>query len=160
MALRQQASQCLAWVLLNDGQAHVTKALARWPSTPQGQPPDPSVQVAYQVLWHFAADLEANHPDSPHRQEPFYADVQWELLKTLQALLTQGLPAPQDLLACYRLHEWPQQGKAPQLYSQPTYRLPVGWPLPLARPRVAWAWWWQTLKGWVRVAARWLWHRL
>ena len=80
------------------------EALTYWPTLKKGLLADESLQVAYQLVWHFDCDEGMNN-DGIRHTEPFYADVQLELLKQCAAYLQQGLPLPQDLITCYTYYE-------------------------------------------------------
>ncbi|MGE0201842.1 MAG: hypothetical protein AB7P76_12870 [Candidatus Melainabacteria bacterium] len=90
-AIRCQVGSLLMAVL--DEETTALSALTHWPGI---QTEDPSVQVAYQMLWHFEADEEEQ------QQQEFYMDAQWELLFQTARYLLQGDALPGHLLAAYR----------------------------------------------------------
>lgn len=56
---------------------------------------DPSLQAAYQILWHFEAD------EAQQRQEVFYLDTQLALLGQVSELLAKGEELPLYMLELY-----------------------------------------------------------
>jgi hypothetical protein len=117
MERRHRAAELITLVLEEAVTANY--ALAQWPAPTQtGKPgedsgPDESLDVAYQALWHFASDDPAQYPN-----EPFYLDVQIEVLRTIAAFLFKGQALPNDLLAAYRGQALKQGGgSAPRFYE-------------------------------------------
>ena len=88
---RQQAAQLLDLVL--DEQLEPRRAINRWPE--MGAAFDPSLEAAYQALWHFEAD------EDRHKQEVFYLDAQLELLKQMAGTLRQGHALPKYMTQAY-----------------------------------------------------------
>jgi hypothetical protein len=99
---RQYASQLLQAVLHDETKAN--EALTYWPLLVDGSKKplptqDPSLQVAYHLLWHFECDQGMSH-NGYQQTELFYMDVQFELLKQVAKALQDGHPLSQDILAC------------------------------------------------------------
>lgn len=93
-------------------------ALHQWPAeTRAGLAEDPSMQAAYQALWHFASD------GGLREEEPYYLDVQLDVLRTVAWFLGQGQSLPADMLAAYRLHA---TQTAPPRYHQ-HHKAPSDW---------------------------------
>ncbi len=115
------------------------EALTYWPTLKKGVLPDTSLQVAYQLVWHFDCD-EGMANDGLRYTEPFYADIQLELLKQCTSYLQQGLPLPQDLITCYTYYEPPKQWQPLYFKTKPLATLKV---LEIAK------WLQSTVVGWV-----------
>lgn len=107
MDRRRRGAELLSLVLEEAITANY--ALAQWPTLPAGELPDESLDVAYQALWHFATG-----DPSQYEFDPFYLDVQIEVLRTVAALLYRGQPLPQDMLAAYR----GKSTSTPRFYQQ------------------------------------------
>jgi hypothetical protein len=88
---RQLAAQLLAAV--TDERLSPQLAINRWPES--GHYTDPSLEVAYQALWHFEADEEKQ------QTELFYLDAQLELLRQMSAFLQEGRDLPAYFLKGY-----------------------------------------------------------
>lgn len=97
MARRRQAAWLLEAVLEERMEARL--AINRWPEPLSDRSPeeqaDPSIDVAYQALWHFEADEER------HRTELFYLDAQLELLRQMAAFLKEGRDLPPYIRQAY-----------------------------------------------------------
>lgn len=89
--LRQQAAQLIEAVL--DERMEARLAILRWPE--QGLLPDPSLEIAYQALWHFEAD------ETQQQSELFYLDAQLELLRQIAWFLKDGRDLPAHFLQGY-----------------------------------------------------------
>lgn len=89
---RQTAAALLEQVL--DEAISPLQALVRWPIESEEES-DPSLQAAYQILWHFESD------ETSQQQEPFYLDTQLALLSQVSALLAKGQPLPGYMLGAY-----------------------------------------------------------
>lgn len=98
---RQLASILIQQVL--DEQTSASYALTRWPEHAE----DPSLDSAYQALWHFEAD------EDRHQEELFYLDAQLQLLQQISNFLKQGHPLPK-----YLLQQYPPEFRV--RYYQPT----------------------------------------
>jgi len=73
-------------------------ALNRWPyQNPEAliDENDPSLDIAYQALWHFEAD------ETQQKTEIFYLDAQLTLLQQMANTLALGQPLPEHLLEAY-----------------------------------------------------------
>jgi hypothetical protein len=92
LARRQRAAQLLEAVI--DEQIEPRIAINRWPEP--ATEPDPSMDCAYQALWHFEAD------EDKQKSELFYLDAQLELLRQMSLALKQGADVPGHILALYR----------------------------------------------------------
>ncbi|MDX2085576.1 MAG: hypothetical protein SFZ03_09325 [Candidatus Melainabacteria bacterium] len=71
------------------------QALNRWPMGPETSVADPSLDAAYQLLWHLEAD------ETNQQQDAFYLDAQLTLLKQVADCLMQGQALPKHILALY-----------------------------------------------------------
>ncbi|WP_373532582.1 hypothetical protein [Vampirovibrio sp.] len=91
LSRRQRAAQLLEAVI--EEQVEPRIAINRWPE-PITEP-DPSVDCAYQALWHFEAD------ENQQKTELFYMDAQLELLRQMSRCLQQGEALPPYILALY-----------------------------------------------------------
>ncbi len=92
LARRQRAAQLLEAVI--DERIEPRMAINRWPEP--ATEPDPSMDCAYQALWHFEAD------EDKQKSELFYMDAQLELLRQMSLALQQGHDLPGHILALYR----------------------------------------------------------
>jgi hypothetical protein len=92
-ACRQQAALLLEQV--TDEQISPRIALNNWPFHPKWQ--DPTLEIAYQALWHFEADEEKQ------KTELFYMDMQLELLRQMGRILAKGQALPDHLVRYYSL---------------------------------------------------------
>lgn len=91
IALRQRAAKLLEDVL--DERISPQLAINRWPEA--GELPDPSLEIAYQALWHFEAD------EDKQQSEVFYLDAQIELLRQMAVFLKDGRELPAYFLKGY-----------------------------------------------------------
>jgi hypothetical protein len=88
-----------------DDERLINFSLSYWPEVNQKQsPPDASLNVAYQMLWHFECDMGLNN-DGLSKTEAFYTDLQFEMLKQVAYYLSQGRELPPDLLMMYKIEE-------------------------------------------------------
>ena len=104
---RVRAGRLLDWVL--DEAIAAPHALAQWPVpvTPPGEVPgDPSLEAAYQALWHFHSD------EGARLASPYYLDAQLRLLRTMADTLSRAEPLSADILGAYRYAT-----AAPRFYS-------------------------------------------
>jgi hypothetical protein len=99
---RKRAGQLMNRLFWDETAAN--EALTYWPTLKKGVLADESLQVAYQLVWHFDCD-DGLEGTGIRQKEPFYADIQLELLKQCAGYLQQGLPLPQDLITCYTYYE-------------------------------------------------------
>lgn len=90
-AKRQRAAQLLEAVL--DERIEPRIAINRWPENIEQ--PDPSLNCAYQALWHFEADEEKQ------QTELFYMDAQLELLRQIANFLKSGQDIPLYIIRMY-----------------------------------------------------------
>ncbi len=107
---RRQQAGCLLNDVLEERLA-AQLAITRWPESGAQDLPDPSLDTAWQALWHFEAD--------EHRQktELFYLDAQLELLRQMAGFLSQG----QDLPA-YFLHRYSKEHRIRFFYNLPVWQ--------------------------------------
>lgn len=130
---RQRAALLLRHVLDTPEEANV--ALTYWPQLLPHLGQDASLDVAYQMLWHFECDT-GNNREGLRYSEPFYVDMQLELLKQASTYLARGEALPYDILSNYQLDKshpsqppryWQgyQGGAGYQRYIQPW--LDRGW---------------------------------
>lgn len=91
-ARRQRVAQLLEAIL--DERIEPRIAINRWPEPTKEI--DPSVDCAYQALWHFEAD------EDKQKSELFYMDAQLELLRQIARHLQGGQDLPPHILALYR----------------------------------------------------------
>jgi hypothetical protein len=91
LARRQRAAQLLEAVIEERVEPRI--AINRWPEPVIES--DPSINCAYQALWHFEADEEKQ------KRELFYMDAQWELLRQMSRCLKNGEDIPTHILALY-----------------------------------------------------------
>ncbi len=89
--LRKQAAQLLEAVI--DERVSPQFAINRWPETVEC--PDPSLESAFQALWHFEAD------EDKQKHELFYLDAQLELLRQMAGFLKHGHALPGYFLRSY-----------------------------------------------------------
>ncbi len=92
---RQRAAQLLEAVL--DERIEPRIAINRWPESIE--PPDPSLNCAYQALWHFEAD------EDKQQSEVFYMDAQLELLRQITGFLKKGQDLPAYMLQMYAVQQ-------------------------------------------------------
>lgn len=90
-ARRLRAAQLIEAVL--DEQVEPRLAINRWPENDDS--PDPSLDCAYQALWHFEAD------EDKQQSELFYMDAQLELLRQIANTLAKGQDLPPHILRMY-----------------------------------------------------------
>jgi hypothetical protein len=90
-AKRQRAAQLLEAVL--DERIEPRIAINRWPESVEQ--PDPSLNCAYQALWHFEAD------EDKQQSELFYMDAQLELLRQITNFLKSGQDIPLYIIRMY-----------------------------------------------------------
>lgn len=90
-ARRLRAAQLIEAVL--DEQIEPRIAINRWPESDELA--DPSLDCAYQALWHFEADGDKQ------QSELFYMDAQLELLRQIATSLAQGQDLPPYILRMY-----------------------------------------------------------
>lgn len=91
-ARRQRAAQLIEAVL--DERIEPRIAINRWPEP--NRELDPSMDCAYQALWHFEAD------EDKQKSELFYMDAQLELLRQMARHLKTGQDLPPHILTLYR----------------------------------------------------------
>lgn len=87
---RHQAGLLISQVLAEEITSRY--ALNHWP---QATLWDPTLQAAYQALWHFEAD------ESAQQQEMYYMDAQLALLKNMASYLEQGISFPDYIHRAY-----------------------------------------------------------
>lgn len=93
---RKLAARLLEAVIDEEMTAQV--ALNRWPyQNPEDliDESDPSLDIAYQALWHFEAD------ETQQQTEMFYLDAQLTLLQQIADTLALGEALPEHLLEVY-----------------------------------------------------------
>jgi hypothetical protein len=90
-AKRQRAAQLLKAVL--DERIEPRIAINRWPES--NERPDPSLNCAYQALWHFESD------EDKQKNELFYMDAQLELLRQMVGFLKEGKDLPLYIIRMY-----------------------------------------------------------
>jgi hypothetical protein len=109
-----------------------SQAILQWPNHVPGQvaSADPSLEAAYQALWHFECD------DTWQQSDVFYLDAQLMLLKTMATQLAANQDFPKHLC-----DQYPRSG---QVKRQSEWQFWLGvilWPVAqVARL-------WQTLKA-------------
>lgn len=91
-AKRQRAAQLLEAVIQEEVEPRL--AINRWPET-LDEPVDPSLECAFQALWHFEAD------EDKQQSEIFYMDAQLELLRQMAQFLKEGKDLPAYMLRMY-----------------------------------------------------------
>lgn len=91
LARRQYAAQLLEAVI--DERMEPRLAINRWPEPVEL--PDPSLDAAWQALWHFEAD------EDKQQTEMFYLDAQLELLRQMALHLKAGRDLPAYFLRTY-----------------------------------------------------------
>ncbi len=112
---RKRASDLLYACL--DDERMINFSLSYWPAVHQKHTTtDASLNVAYQMLWHFECDMGLQN-DGLHKTEAFYTDLQFEMLKQVAYYLGQGQELPPDLLMMYKVEE-------PTSQFKPVYYLP------------------------------------
>ncbi len=104
VAARKRAGALMHQLLWDETTAN--EALTYWPTLQKGLLPDDSLQVAYQLVWHFECD-EGMAKQGLRYTELFYMDIQLELLKQCAGYLLMGHPLPQDIITCYTYYEPP-----------------------------------------------------
>lgn len=107
---RREAARLLEAVL--DERLSGAMALVHWPADPQAQT-DPSLQSAYQALWHFEAD------EAQQKTEAFYLDAQLELLKQMGRYLVRGEALPPYLCGSYPQQHSVRFYDEARLWSEP-----------------------------------------
>lgn len=90
-ARRKRAAALLEAVL--DEKIEPCIAINRWPQSDSSF--DPSLDCAFQALWHFESDTEKQ------ATEIFYLDAQLELLRQMAHTLQQGESLPAYILQLY-----------------------------------------------------------
>jgi hypothetical protein len=130
---RTRAADLLLQVL--DEAVDINHVLAQWPATAADWHLDESLQAAYQAVWHFSTHDPAQYND------PYYLDIQLQVLQTMATTLGQGHSLPPDMLAAYRLQRdqghvtiphffrgkgTPHQSIAPRGASAPLVALGLG----------------------------------
>ena|GEM_PF-3092524 len=133
-AKRQRAAQLIEAVINEEIEPRL--AINRWPEA-LDEPPDPSLECAYQALWHFEAD------EDKQQSELFYMDAQLELLRQMAVFLKDGKDLPgymqrmyspeQKVRFFYRVPPW-EEGR--RMFAQ--YRQEI---------RAAWQAAWTLFKG-------------
>ncbi len=113
VAARKRAGALMHQLLWDETTAN--EALTYWPTLQKGLLPDDSLQVAYQLVWHFECD-EGMAGQGPRYTELFYMDIQLELLKQCAGYLLAGHPLPQDIITCYTYYEPPNRWQ-PQYFK-------------------------------------------
>ncbi len=106
---RKQAARLLEAVVDEEITAQV--ALNRWPyQNPESfiDESDPSLDIAYQALWHFEAD------EAQQKNELFYLDTQLTLLQQMADTLALGQALPAHMLTAYS-----PEHRARFFFSQP-----------------------------------------
>jgi hypothetical protein len=99
----------------------VNHALAHWPNPSHPSQQDASLDAAYQALWHFGSD------DPRHQQtDPFYLDMQIEVLKHIAGYLRHGETLPVDVLTAYQ--QWAQHN-TPQTFHHNSWYDTLVWGL-------------------------------
>jgi hypothetical protein len=112
MDARQRAGRLIVACL--DDERQLNFAFTYWPMLTEHRQ-DTSLNVAYQMLWHFECDAGIEET-GPHKIIPFYADIQFELLKEVASFLEQGDPLPWEMLEVYQRYE-PAQRFRPRYYD-------------------------------------------
>jgi hypothetical protein len=112
----QQARQRAGTLVLAclDDERLINFSLSYWPTLSQNRQ-DASLNVAYQMLWHFECDMGLEG-QGPHKTDAFYADIQFELLKQAGQYLQAGQALPADLLMMYQCQE-PAKKHRPAYYE-------------------------------------------
>lgn len=95
-------------------------ALNHWPVLADGWQ-DPSLDAAFQALWHFEADEEKQ------QTEVYYMDAQLELIKQMAAYLQQGKDLPHYLLKAYDKALASEYYREKKLVDESVLQVQVGW---------------------------------
>jgi hypothetical protein len=109
-----------------DDERQLNVAFTYWPVL-SDQRSDDSLNVAYQMLWHYECDAGL-HEDGPHKTLPYYADIQFQLLHEAALHLSRGEALPWEMREVYRYHE-PARAFRPRYYPC----TPQAWLLPLQK---------------------------
>jgi hypothetical protein len=109
---RQRAARLILACL--DDERQLNFAFTYWPLLSEHRQ-DTSLNVAYQMLWHFECDAGVQET-GPHKTEAFYADIQFELLKEVARFLEVGEALPWEMLEVYQRYE-PAQQFRPTYYN-------------------------------------------